>query len=56
MDGACDMNPYEYKNVSACDYCAYKTMCGFDKGISGYKKRRIPKMDPEEVLSRMETE
>lgn len=56
MDGACDMNPYEYKNISACDYCAYKTMCGFDKGISGYKKRRIPKMDPEEVLSRMETE
>ena len=56
MEGAADMNPYEYGSRSACDFCPFKTMCGFDKGISGYRKRRIPKMNSEDVLALMADE
>ena len=56
MEGAADMNPYEYGSRSACDFCSFKTMCGFDKGISGYRKRRIPKMNSEDVLALMADE
>ena len=56
MEGAADMNPYEYGSKSACDLCAFKTMCGFDKGISGYRKRRISSMGPEDVLALMADE
>lgn len=48
--GEVDVNPYEMGDRSACDYCGYKNICGFDERIEGYAYRRIHKMSEDEIF------
>ena len=50
-----DTRPQPYKNGSrsACDYCPYHSVCGFDSRIAGYRYRRFAPLKPEEVWERM---
>lgn len=41
--------PYKQGNQTACDYCLYHGVCGFDLKVSGYRFRRFPAMKPKEV-------
>ena len=54
LDGKIGLSPYEMGNESACTYCAYKKVCGFDPSIPGYETRVFKSMDKEEAIKRME--
>ncbi len=49
MEGSIPVNPYEYRGKTACDFCEYRGVCGFDIGIEGFSYRRLHPMDPEEM-------
>ena len=41
LDGKAEANPAAWKNDrTACDYCPYRNVCGFDLSIEGYKYRK----------------
>ena len=54
LDGMVAVNPYQMKKQTACDYCSYRDICGFDGKIPGYQFRRLPRFEEEEVWRRME--
>ena len=41
LEGDVQVNPYKIKRT-ACDYCSYRGICGFDERISGYRYRKLP--------------
>lgn len=49
MEGDISVNPYEKGQNSACTYCAYQTVCGYDTKIEGYAKRELT-MDRDEAM------
>lgn len=48
--------PYEKGNRTACDFCDYKAVCGFDETQSGYQYRRLRDFDKDEFLRRIRKE
>ena len=56
LGGTISVNPYEQNGNQACTYCAYKSVCGFDGRIEGYRMRRLPGMSADEALQRMKEE
>ncbi len=56
LAGHKEMNPYEEGNKNACEYCAYKKVCGFDPSIPGYSVRKPEVSDSEEIMRRMKEE
>ena len=47
------IQPYARKNSSACDYCSYRSVCGFVQGLGGCDFKRIPELPDEEVWNLM---
>lgn len=56
LAGSIARNPYEYKEQSACTYCQYKEVCGFDERLPGCEKRNLGSPDEEWLLERMKEE
>lgn len=56
LQGDVRIKPYEMDKRTACDYCNFKGVCGFDKKIPGFGYRKLPKFSEEEVLERMRGE
>ncbi len=56
LSGDKKINPYEKGTMSACTYCSFKKVCGFDPAVPGYKKRSLEDMPQEEVLKKMKEE
>ncbi len=56
LNGHIEVNPYEMSNHSACEYCGYRAVCGYDETIPGYRKRKLPSAKTDEVLARMSSE
>ena len=56
LDGTISVNPYEQNGNQACTYCAYKSVCGYDGRIEGYKMRKLPKLSADEALIHMREE
>lgn len=52
LEGNIAVNPC----TSACEYCAYHAVCGYDEGMKGYTKRELKDMEEEEVLKRIREE
>lgn len=56
LDGRMDVNPYELKGKTACDYCAYSGVCGLDSKTGGFHRRRLPIFGYDEIWKRIEEE
>ncbi len=54
LSGEIAVNPYEDGKTSACAYCQYHSVCGFDDKAAGFSKRKVQQMTQEEVLQEME--
>ena len=52
--GDISVRPYKQGNRSACDYCPYHSVCGFDKKISGYGYRKLDNRKPEDIWQEIE--
>ena len=49
LKGDVKINPYEKKGKTACDYCEFKDICGFDRKIPGMHYRRLKELDPADI-------
>lgn len=56
LDGIIDVNPYKQGNKSACDYCPYHSVCGFDPKTQGYNYRKFKALKSEEIWPVIEGE
>lgn len=54
ISGNIAVNPYEYKKMNSCEYCEFKSICGFDSRLEGYGYRRLQKMKPDEMWEVLE--
>lgn len=55
LDGAAQVNPCKQGIKTACDYCPYHAVCGFDLKTSGYSFRRLKALKSEEIWPEIET-
>ncbi len=56
LDGVIDVSPYKQGSRSACDYCPYHAVCGFDLKTEGYGYRRFKALKSEEIWPVIEGE
>ncbi len=49
LSGEIGTEPYKSGQRTACDYCPYHAVCGFDKKTSGFEFRRLKSKKTEEV-------
>lgn len=49
IDGNAEISPYRLQKATACDYCGYKGICGFDRRLPGYGYRDL-KTVPKELI------
>lgn len=54
--GEAAASPYELGGKTACDYCAYQAVCGFDARLSGCDYRSLEKYTREEVMEQIREE
>ena len=54
LDGVIHVNPYKQGNRSACDYCPYHAVCGFDLKTAGYGFRKFKALKSEEIWPAIE--
>ncbi|MDD3413205.1 MAG: helicase-exonuclease AddAB subunit AddB [Lachnospiraceae bacterium] len=56
VKGTISINPYELSGKSACDYCGYRGICGFENGRFGFESRKLEPLVKEEVMNRLKGE
>ena len=56
MQGTIESRPCEQGNATACDYCSYRSVCGFDVKIDGYEYRKFADMTEEEIMEKIRQE
>ncbi len=49
LDGTVDVSPYRNGGRTACDYCPYHAVCGFDQQSAGFDYQRWRAMKSEEI-------
>lgn len=49
LDGEIGAEPYKSGPRTACDYCPYHAVCGFDRKTSGYEYRKLRSKKNEEI-------
>ena len=56
LSGKIDIKPYYKKGKTPCEYCAYKTICGFHPQREGNCYYYIDNKPKDEILLRMKKE
>ena len=54
LEGNISIEPYKEEKRTACDYCDYKGICGFDPSFAGNQYRKIKKKDKKELWNQIE--
>lgn len=52
--GDIELNPYAYKNRSACTFCPFDSVCQFDPALKDHNYRRLVDMDEKEILKKLQ--
>ena len=56
LSGDTEVSPYELGKRTACTYCSYQGVCGFDRKIPGYEYRRLKQFSDQEIWNHLEEE
>lgn len=56
LAGKIEAAPCRQGNDTACDYCAFSSVCGFDCRIGGYGYRQLQSLDEAEAMERIRKE
>lgn len=54
LKGCIDIKPYKQGNKTACDYCPYHAVCGFDLKSEGYGFQKFKPMKSEVIWPKIE--
>lgn len=49
LEGDAEVSPYKMGNKSACTYCPYISVCGFDRKMPGYEYRNLKRFQDKEL-------
>ena len=52
--GDIDIMPYRLEKESPCTYCEFKSVCGFDTRLSGYRYRKLESKSEEDIWKEWE--
>lgn len=53
MEGHCEKNPFKLGEKTACDYCQYNAVCGFDKKNATDHYRVLESIEKDEVFEKI---
>ena len=53
VDGDISVSPYRKSGKTACDYCEYQMICGFDVKLNGCRYRNLEALSAEQVWERI---
>lgn len=56
LSGKIDLKPYKRQGKTPCEYCEYKTICGFNPRLNNNKYNYIDKKSKDEILMKMKNE
>lgn len=54
LEGDISAAPYQRKQESACDFCAFGAVCGFDPKLPGYRLRRLKEQKAADIWAKIE--
>ena len=54
LEGNISIAPYKKDKRTACDYCAYRSVCNFDTRLPGNQYRDLRKLEEDQVWTAME--
>ena len=49
LNGEAQVSPYELGKKDACEYCAFQTVCSYDRKLPGFEHRRLKAFSDEEL-------
>ncbi len=53
LSGKIDLKPYNKNGKTPCEYCEYKTICGFNKNQKGNNYNYIDKKSKDDIIKKM---
>ena len=56
LSGKIDLKPYNKKGKTACEYCSYKSICGFNTKQNGNQYNYIDKKSKDDLIKMMKQE
>ena len=54
LDGRTEASPYKQGKRTACDYCPYHGVCGFDRNLPGYDFNRLRDIKAADIWNELE--
>ena len=56
LTGRIEAVPYRKGNETGCDWCAFRSVCGFDPKLPGYRFQKAAHQKPEDIWAKWEAE